>query len=528
MFFHYGVHRGNGSTKQEGFSIAFKNILIYFIPFDVFSAEEASQRASLLAYKPAVAFPSKLSATGFLPKDIALGESKSTAKAVTSETVVAAADTTEQHLTSQSVTEAIEDLTKEAEAAEAISSSNVDETKTDDPVADTAAAKDALEEEKITEAHPADKVSTGSEGSKASDVQVEVQRAQEDTSSSSSSDSESDSDSDDEKPETETVVKSEEKAAEEVLTSKQVHVVESVIATSASSEESQKDGQAKRKSEGVVTTSAEPVGSDETLIDPAPVIFSSTAEAIHKVTGKSIDVVAPDEMVDTAAEVKTAPTENIVENESEPKDKSASEEEQQPANVKTSLTEAATEGSPQEVAKTIVESSPVGAPLDVPVDTPVDAPVDVVPQAVQEVVAKPESEAASETMAKDIDATGTEKASSEDLKDAAPVAGDDVAAQSPAETGVEAPEGTPHIIFIQFLFVDASYHKHTFFFHYLSNTLYLMATVSSSKQMLFFSGGFATFFGSFVISHKFTLLCMKASLAFNSPLNTCTLHYDFK
>lgn len=444
MFFYHGVYRDSGSTKQEGFTDAYKNNLIYFIPFAVFSAKKADERASLLAYKPAVAFPSKLSATGFLPKDIALGESDSTAKVVTTETVVATADTTEQHpLTSQSMTEAKENLTKEKEAAEAISTCNVE----------------------ITEGHSADQVSTASKGSKASEVKAEVQQGQEDTSSSSSSDSESDSDSDsdDEKPKTDTVVKSEEKAAEEVLTSKQVHVAEnnlkseSVISPSASFEESKKYAQAKVKPEEVPTTSTEAVGSGETLIDSAPVISSSIREAITKVTGKSIDL-SPDVMVNSAAEVKTAPTKNIVENESDTKAKSAPEEEQQTASVKTSPTvvpEVTVEGGHQEVASTPVESSPGVA---------AEAPGDVLSETVPEVVAKPEPEAASEMVAKDVNATEIETASSEDLKDPAPVAADAVAAQSPVETEVaEAPEGTPHIIFIQFFSVDSSHHRNSFF-----------------------------------------------------------------
>ncbi len=68
----------NSYIEQEGFSnvINYKNNLIYFIPFAISSAIEADERTSLLAYKPAVAFPSKLSATGFLPKNVALGESE--------------------------------------------------------------------------------------------------------------------------------------------------------------------------------------------------------------------------------------------------------------------------------------------------------------------------------------------------------------------------------------------------------------------------------------------------------------------
>ncbi|XP_057182720.1 uncharacterized protein ndufv3 isoform X2 [Triplophysa rosa] len=381
------------------------------------ATKEVDERASLLAYKPAVAFPSKLSATGFLPKDIALGESDSTAKVVITETVVATADTTEQQRpTSQSVTEAKEHFTKETEVAEAISTGNVE----------------------ITEGHPADKVSAASNGSKASDVKAEVQQDQEDTSSSSSSDSESDSDSDDEKQKTETVVKSEEKAAEEVLTSKQVHVAEnnveseSVIAPSASFEESKKYAQAKVKPEGVPTTSTEAVGSGETLIDPVPVISSSMMEAIPEVTSESIDV-SPDEMVDSVAEVKTAPTENIVENESETKAKVTEEEEQQRASVKTYPTvipEVTVVCSPQEVANTTVESK-VAA----------EASGEDVSESVPDVVAKPEREAASEMVAKDVNATEIETASSENLKDPAPVAADAVAAQSLAETeAAEAPE----------------------------------------------------------------------------------------
>lgn len=371
---------------------------------------------------------------------MALYESDSTAKVAITETLVATSDTTEQQLlTSQSMTEAKEHFTNETEVSEAISTGNVE----------------------ITEGHPAFKVCAASNGSKASDVKAEVQQDQEDTSSSSSSssDSESDSDSDDEKPKIETVVKSEVKAAEEVLTSKRVHVAEnfveseSVIAPSASlEEESKKYAQAKVKPEGVPTTSTETVGSGETLIDTAPVISSSMMETIPEVSAESIDV-SPDEMVDSAAEVRTAPTENIVENESETKAKVAEEEEQQPASVNTFpkvIPEVAVVCRLQEVANITVESRVAAKSSG-----------EDVSESVKDIVAKHEREAASEMVAKDINATDVETAFSEDLKDPAPLAADAVAAQSLAETeATEAPEGTPHIIFTQFLSVDPSPQKH--------------------------------------------------------------------
>ncbi|KAK9969708.1 hypothetical protein ABG768_027859 [Culter alburnus] len=242
------------------------------------STIEADERASLLAYKPAVAFPSKLSATGFLLTDVALGES---------------------------------------ETAEVVSTAAASETTTDSPVADTAAADIAVEEAKITEVPPTDGATTESEVSKTSDVKAEVQKYQDVTSSSSSSDSDSDSDSDDEKPKTETPVQSEEKAAEEKkapsLTIEEVGVTDKeATPETASFEEAQESAETVTKAtpEEVPVPSDKPVGSAETLIDPAPVI-SSTTEAIPEVSGESITVATPDKVVDTATEIKTAPTEEI-------------------------------------------------------------------------------------------------------------------------------------------------------------------------------------------------------------------------
>ncbi|XP_065149061.1 uncharacterized protein ndufv3 isoform X2 [Paramisgurnus dabryanus] len=385
------------------------------------------ERASVLAYKPTVAFPSKGSAAGF-PKDTSLTESS--AKTVTADSVLAAAATTIQP---PSVTESAtsEKLTKTTESAETISSTDVDEITTDSPVADTA-AEVIKKEAEITEVQHADKVDKASEGSRASEAETEVKQDQEDSSSSSSSDS--DSDSDDEKsekePKSEPVDKSGEKAADEkkdsVYKQKQVDIAEkevhgdSIIGPSASVRESPKDAEAVKqaKPKELLTQSTEAGSQRETLIDPAPILSSSTTTAIPEVTSESIKVVSTDEMVDVATEVKTTSNEEIIEIEPETKAKAALEQAQETANVKA-------------IPK--VESSPAKA-------------IDAISEALQEVVAKPECEASSEMVAKVDSATGIETTPSEDLKDAAPVAAD--AVESQAETHqeqqpVKAPEPEP-------------------------------------------------------------------------------------
>ncbi|KAL0183814.1 hypothetical protein M9458_019510, partial [Cirrhinus mrigala] len=334
----------------------------------------ADERASLLAYKPAVAFPSKLSATGFLPKDVALGES-------------------------------------------GISEAAVKETTAGDPVADTAAAEVAVEEAKINEVPPTNEVTKKSKGKKASDVEAEVQKDQDDSSSSSSSssssDSDSDSDSDDEKPKTETPVESGDKAAEKKksprLTTEVDVADEKAKPESASFGEAQESAErvTKAKAKKAPAPSAKSDGSDETLIDPAPILSSSTTKAIPKWSGESITVDTPDKIVDTATEV---PVEKIV-IEKEQKIK-AEEAVKVAAKV---APEVPTEASPEEVVKTTVEASP-----------------GVVPAALGDVAARPE-DASSKAEA------GTPAATSEELVDPATVAAD--AVEALAETNVvETPE----------------------------------------------------------------------------------------
>ncbi|KTF89004.1 hypothetical protein cypCar_00041486, partial [Cyprinus carpio] len=334
-----------------------------------FNAIEADERASLLAYKPAVTFPSKLSATGFLPKDIALGES---------------------------------------ETIEAVSTAAANETTAGSLDADAAAA------EEITEVPPTNEVTTGSEASKASDVEAEGQKDEDDSSSSSSSssDSDSDSDSDDEKPETETPVESGEKAAQKKSPGLTIEVDvadEEAKPGSASFGEAQENAETvtEAKPEEVPAPSAKPDGSDETLIDPAPILSSSTTEAIPEVSSESITADTPDKTSDTATEVKMASTEEIVV-EKEPEIK-AEDAVKVAAEV---VPEVPTEASPEEVVKTAVEASPGVAP---------EAPGDA--------AAKPEPKAEA----------GTPAAPSEDLVDPAPVVADAVEAR--AETSVvETPE----------------------------------------------------------------------------------------
>ncbi|XP_073702261.1 uncharacterized protein ndufv3 isoform X2 [Garra rufa] len=342
---------------------------------------EADERASLLAYKPAVAFPSKLSATGILPKDVALGESK-------------------------------------------ISEAAAKQTTADGPVADTATAEVAAEEAKITEVPPTNEVIAKSKQSKASDVEAEVQKDQDDSSSSSSSssssDSDSDSDSDEEKPKTETP-ESGDKAAEEKKSPSLTTDVD--VADKKAKPESVSFGEAqesaetvtKEKPKKVPAPSAKSDASDETLIDPALILSSSTTQAIPEVSSESITADTPDKLVDTATKV---PVEKIVV-EKKPEIK-AEDAVRVAAEV---VPEILPEASPEEVVKTAVEPSP-GAALEVPGD----------------VAAKPE-DASSKAEA------GTPAAPSEELVDPAPVVADAVEAR--AETNVvetpeeQAPEKAP-------------------------------------------------------------------------------------
>lgn len=429
----------NSYIEQEGFSnvINYKNNLIYFIPFAISSAIEADERTSLLGYKPAVAFPSKLSATGFLPKNVALGES---------------------------------------ETAEAVSTAAANETTAGSPVADTAAAEVAVEEAKISEVPPTNEVTTKSDGSKASDVEAEVQKDQDDSSSSSSSssssDSDSDSDSDDEKPKTETpeTLQSGEKAAEEKkapgLTTEQVD--KKAKPESASFGEAQESAKTvtKAKPEEVPTPSAKPDGSDETFIDPAPIVSSSTLESIPEMSSEYIKADTTDKIVDTATEVKTGPVEEIVV-EKEPEIKAE--------DAFKVAAEVLTEASPEEIVKTAVEASP-----------------GVAPEASGDVAAKPE-DAPSKAEA------GTPAAPSEELVDPAPVAADAVEAW--AETNVvETPEGTPHILYSVSFSGSVTSQKH------ISLTIYsTLISFYGSSGIAFAQRLCSNGFAAFNLQYAFTL-----------------------
>ncbi|KAK7153771.1 hypothetical protein R3I94_007208 [Phoxinus phoxinus] len=361
------------------------------------STIEADERASLLAYKPAVAFPSKLSAAGFLLKDVALGKS---------------------------------------ETAEAVSTAAANETTTDSPVAEPAAADIAVEEAKITEVPPTDGATTEIGGRQTSDVKAEVQKDQDDTSSSSSSDSDSDSDSDEEKPKTETPVQSGEKAAEEKaapgLTTEEVGVPDKEANPETAFGEAQESAGTVTKAtpEEVPAPSAKPVGSVETLIDPAPVL-SSTSEAVPEVSSESITVATSDNILDSATEIKTAPTEEISV-EKEPEIKVEEEPEIKVEEEPEIKVEEAVKVSAEVLPEVTTEARP-----EVVADTAVDAGPEVSSEALGDVPA-PKAEAGT------LNAEGTP---SEELVDPAPVTAD--AVEALAETDVvetpqeQAPEKAP-------------------------------------------------------------------------------------
>ncbi|XP_056308726.1 nucleolar protein dao-5 isoform X2 [Danio aesculapii] len=246
------------------------------------STIEADERASLLAYKPAVAFPSKLVVAGFLSKDVPLGESES------------------------------------AEAAFTTPSS---ETTTDSSLADTAAADVAVEELKITEIPATGKATTEGERSKTLDPDSEAQKDDEDTSSSSSSDSDSDSDSDDEEPKTEPPQQTGEKAEEKKgsgVANEQVDLADKKAKpVSASFEKECVETVTKPTPEGP-DPSAKPVGSAETLVDPAPIVSSSATEAIPdpapKVSSSATEAIpdpAPKESSSATQAIPEAPGDSL-------------------------------------------------------------------------------------------------------------------------------------------------------------------------------------------------------------------------
>ncbi len=240
----------------------------------------------------------------------------------------------------------------------------------------------------------------------------------------------------------------------------------------------------KAKPEKVPTPSAKTDGSDETFIDPAPIVSSSTTESIPEMSSDYIKADTTDRIVDTATEVKMAHVEEIVV-EKEPEIKA----EDAVTDAAEVLREVFTEARPEEIVKTAVEASPEVAPEasgDVaakPEDAVTDA-AEVFPEVLTEarpeeivktaVEASPEvaPEASGDVAAKPEDApskaeAGTPAAPSEELVDPAPVSAD--AAEALTETDiVETPEGTPHIL-TQFLSLDPSHHRNTFLFPFIQH-----------------------------------------------------------
>ncbi|XP_009302931.2 NADH dehydrogenase [ubiquinone] flavoprotein 3, mitochondrial isoform X2 [Danio rerio] len=232
---------------------------------------EADERASLLAYKPAVAFPSKLVATGFLSKDVALGES---------------------------------------ETAKAAFTTPANEKTTDSPPADTAAADVAVEEPKITEIPTTGKAPTEGERSKALDPDSEAKKDDEDTSSSSSSSSDSDSDSDDEEPKTEPPQQTGEKAEKKdsSVANEQVDLADK-IAKPVSASFKEECVETVKSTPEVLAPSAKPVGSAETLVDPAPIVSSSATHAISapspKVSSSATEAISAPVPIVSSSETET-------------------------------------------------------------------------------------------------------------------------------------------------------------------------------------------------------------------------------
>lgn len=271
----------------------------------------------------------------------------------------------------------------------------------------------AVEEPKSTKVTPSNEATKESEGIKILSPDSEAQKDNDNNLSSSTSDSDSDSDSDDEEPKTEPPEQTGKKAEEKKssgLATEQVDLADKKAKPESALFKKECAENVTKATPEVPAPSAKPVGSAETLVDPAPIVSSSATEAIPEAPGESLKVGTPDKIVDiTAKEVKTAPTE-------EPKIKA------------------------EEAARVVPEAS-LGVALEAPGDVAAKS---------EDLFVKTEA--------------GAPSAPSEELLDPAPVAA--AAVEALAQTDVvETPEGTPHI-FTQFLSLDPSHHRNTFLLFY--------------------------------------------------------------
>ncbi|KAF4087213.1 hypothetical protein AMELA_G00093100, partial [Ameiurus melas] len=391
--------------------------------------EASDERAALLAYKTTVAFPTRLSAPGFLSQGVSLGEYEQSRNSVTD-------------ASAESVT------TAHAKQAESVAD---DSAKVQTESCDVGAA--AAEAPLITEtATEKDATSTTGADVKARKSEVASKDDDATSSSSSSSDSDSDSDSDDEKPDKteviEPVVQREDKRQEEMPSAVSEEPA-SDVKTAALPERVQPfvtEGAIKRAPTGApdvakaerestseqVPSSSTAAASSEEIIDPAPVlcraesIKAQAAVLPEKDAGVAVKSLEdsgaiPEPVTEGASDVPAEPTPKIV---FDSATKVASEPE-----VAIKAAPETMEAVPERVQPFVPERAPEGAIKRAP----------------------NVAEAVSESTSERVPSSSTAVASSEELVDPAPVitvaeevgAEPDVAAAPEEAAAAPAPEPVP-------------------------------------------------------------------------------------
>ncbi|XP_053483449.1 myristoylated alanine-rich C-kinase substrate isoform X2 [Ictalurus furcatus] len=400
--------------------------------------EASDERAALLAYKTTVAFPTRLSAPGFLSQGVSLGEYEQSRDPVTD-------------ASAESVT------TAHAKQAESVAD---DSAKVQTESCDVGAAAEAPP--KTETATEKDATSTTGADVKApkSEVASKDDDATSSSSSSSSSDSDSDSDSDDEKPDKneiiEPVVQTEDKRQEE-MPSAVSEKPASDVKTAAVPERVQPfvpEGAIKRAPKGApkgapdvaeavsestseqVPSSSTAAASSEEIVDPAPVLcraesVKAQAEVIPEknagVAVKSLEDsgAIPEPVTEGASDVAAEPTPKVVLD-------STTEVAPEPE-VEIKAAPETMEAVPERVQPFVPERAPEGAIKRAPEGAP-----DV-------------AEAVSESTSEQVPSSSTAAASSEEIVDPAPVitvaeevqAEPEVAAAPEEAAAAPAPEPEP-------------------------------------------------------------------------------------
>ncbi|XP_060784868.1 clumping factor A [Neoarius graeffei] len=293
------------------------------------TCSQPDERAALLAYKTTVAFPTRLSTPGFLSQGVALGESERSGDPMTGESAAAAASAEPVPSAPQVSAEASsEERVSTADATQAesvVDGSAKAETESRDVAAERAAEKDVTSPTSADVKAPKDAPSSSSSSSD----------------SDSDSDSDDDDDDDEEKPDktemTEPVVKPEDKAGQEEMSSAVSEEPASDTKTRAVPERGQPSAP-ERALKGAPEvakavrepTSEEPTSpstaaavSSEDIIDPAPV--SCTAESIKgqaevgpekeasvEVKSSEVPHAIPEPATEGAPDIAAKPTPDVV------------------------------------------------------------------------------------------------------------------------------------------------------------------------------------------------------------------------